>query len=112
MYLGKEYIAGAAVEYRIEVRLTDCAICRFQSLLSSPPVSPCCFLRVVAVHIKVVGVATEGSAWFALPIFHFIARSFIALWLIEHVSDGGFEGCLISVRSFKLESGERKEYRP
>ena len=92
MYFGKEYIAGAAVEYRIEVRLTDCAIRRSQSLLSALPISSCSLLRVFAVHFEVVWMATEGSCRFALSIFLLIvARSFVVRWLVEHVADGSFE---------------------
>ena len=54
MYLGKKYIAIAAVEYRIEVRLTDCAIRRSQSFLSSLPISSRRFLGVFAIHVEVI----------------------------------------------------------
>ena len=92
MYLGKKYIASAAVEYRIEVRLSDCAIRRSQSFLSSSSLSSCRFLGVFAVHVEVVWMASEGSSRFALSIFLLIvARSVGVRWLIEHVADGGFE---------------------
>ena len=92
MYLGKKYIASAAVEYRIEVRLTDCAIRRRKSFLSSSSLSSCRFLGVFAVHIEVIWMASEGSSRFALSIFLLVvARSVDVRLLIEHVADGSFE---------------------
>ena len=92
MYLGKKYIASAAVEYRIEVRLTDCAIRRSQSFLSSSSLSSCRFLGVFAVHFEVIWMASEGSSRFALSIFLLVvARSVGVRWLVKHVADGGFE---------------------
>jgi hypothetical protein len=104
MYLGNKYVASAAVEYRIEVRLTDCAIRRSQSFLSSLLISSRRFLGVFAIHVEVNLMATEGSSRFALSIFLLIvARSFVVRWLVEHVADGGFEGCLVGVGSFLFE---------
>ena len=89
MYLGKKYIASAAVEYRIEVRLTDCAIRKSQSFLSSSSLSSCRFLGVFAIYVEVIWLS---SSRFALSIFLLVvARSVGVRWLVEHVADGGFE---------------------
>ena len=99
MYLGENiYIASAAVEYRIEVRLTDYAIRRSQSFLSSL-LSSRRFLGVFVIHVKVIWMASEGSSRFELSIFLLIvARSVGVRWLVEHVvADGGVERCLVGV---------------
>jgi hypothetical protein len=104
VYSKKIYIASAVVEYRIEVRLTDCAIRRSQSFLSSLPISSRRFLEVFAIQVEVICMATEGSSRFVLSIFFLIvARSFVVRWLVKHVADGGFEGCLVGVGSFLFE---------
>ena len=91
MYFGEKCIASAAVEYRIEVRLADCAIRRSQSLLSSS-LSSRRFLGVFAVHVEVVWMASEGSSRFALSIFLLgVARSIGVRLLVEHIADGGFK---------------------
>ena len=63
MYLGKRYIASAAVEYRIEVRLTDCAIRRSQSILSSL-LSSRRFL-VSGGSLSTLRMAALSDAWLA-----------------------------------------------
>jgi hypothetical protein len=92
MYLGKRYIASAAVEYCIEVRLTDCAIRRSQSFLSSL-LSSRRFLGVFAIHVEVIWMASEVSSRVTLSIFLLIVtRSVGVRLLVEQVADdGGFE---------------------
>ncbi len=63
MTLWEKYFASSAVEYRIEVRLSDCAIRRSLSLLSLLPVALRLVIRVLAaVHVEVVGIASERTA--------------------------------------------------
>ena len=59
MYMWEEYVASSAVEYRIEVRLTDCAIRRSLSLLSLFLVALWLIVGVLAaVHVEVVRIAS------------------------------------------------------
>ena len=59
MYLWEKGVAGSAIEYRIEVRLTDCAIRRSLSLLSPLLVALGLIIGVrAAVHIEVVWMAS------------------------------------------------------
>ena len=63
MNLWEKYVASSAVEYRIEVRLFDCAIRRSLSLLSLLLVALRLVIRVfAAVYVEVVGIASERSA--------------------------------------------------
>ena len=76
MYLGEKYIASAAVEYRIEVRLTDCAICRSLSFLSPFLVLLGLVVWVLAaIHVEVIWMATEWSP--SVEILH------LPLYLLE-----------------------------
>ena len=97
--MGGKYVASSAVEYRIEVRLTDCAIRRSLSLLSLFLVVLRLTIRVLAaVHVEVVWIASERSArieGFFTFLFIF-SRSLLFCRLVEHFTDHSSERGLIS----------------
>jgi hypothetical protein len=95
MNLWGKCVVGSAVEYRIEVRLSDCVIRRSLSLLSLLLVALRLVIRVLAaVHVEVVGIASERSArveGFFTFLSTIFSRSLLFCRLVEHLADHGAE---------------------
>jgi hypothetical protein len=100
MYLRGKYVTGSAVEYRVEARLTDCAIRRSLSFLSPFLTFLWLVIRVLAaVHVEVVVIATKRSASVErFFTFFFMSRSLLVRWLVEYISYRSFELNIIDGR--------------
>ena len=93
---GKYIASSIVVEYRIEVRLTDCAVGRSLSLLASLLlVFLWLILRVLAaVHVEVVWIASQWSVAI-FSFLHLLVRSLLIHRLAKHFTNDDLEECLI-----------------